>query len=151
VLTAAARRGGEGAVEDALDSWQHEQDDADADDVGSVHLADALGQVDGVHAVFYVELVGRDAAGELVGVVVVGHYEGRVEEVGAGVLFQHDLSRIEAEGSLKVGRPELRRISPRAFSIATGINTSENRSTIQDFCYPKRLSCIVGFAENSLT
>lgn len=44
--------GGEGAVEDALDSWRHEQDDADADDVGGVHLADALGQVDGVHAVF---------------------------------------------------------------------------------------------------
>ena len=36
---------------------------------------------------FDVELVDREAAGELVGVVVVGHYEGRVEEVGAGVLF----------------------------------------------------------------
>ena len=44
--------GGEGAVEDALDSWRHEQDDADADDVGSVHLADALGQIGGAHAVF---------------------------------------------------------------------------------------------------
>ena len=86
---------------------------------------------------FYVELVGRDATGELVGVVVVGHYEGRVEEVGAGVLFQHDLSRIEAEGSLKVGRPELRRISSKAFSIAIGINTSENKSTIQDFLLPQ--------------
>lgn len=44
--------GGEGAVEDALDSWRHERDDADADDVGSAHLADTLSQVDGVHAVF---------------------------------------------------------------------------------------------------
>lgn len=34
---------------------------------------------------------------------------------------------------MKVGRPELRRISSRAFSIAIGINTSENRSTTQDF------------------
>lgn len=41
--------GGESAVEDALDSWRHGQDDADVD---GVHLADALGQVDGVHAVF---------------------------------------------------------------------------------------------------
>jgi hypothetical protein len=37
-------------------------------------------------------LVDREAAGELVGVVIVGHYESRVEEVGADVLFQHDLS-----------------------------------------------------------
>jgi len=86
---------------------------------------------------FDVELVGREAAGELVGVVVVGHYEGRVEEVGASVLFQYDLSRIEAEGSLKVGRPELRRISSKAFSIAIRINTSENRPTIQDFLLPQ--------------
>jgi hypothetical protein len=85
---------------------------------------------------FDVELVGREAAEELVGVVVVGHYEGRVEEVGADVFFQHDLSSIETEGSLKVGRPELR-ISSRAFSIAIGINTSENRSTIQDFLLPQ--------------
>jgi hypothetical protein len=44
--------GGEDAVEDALDSWRHERDDADADDVGGAYLADALGQVDGVHPVF---------------------------------------------------------------------------------------------------
>lgn len=79
---------------------------------------------------FDVELVGREAAGELVGVVVVGHYEGRVEEVGADVLFQHDLSRIGTEGSLKVGRSELRRISSRAFSIAIGINTRDRKSVV---------------------
>lgn len=43
---------GEGAVEDALDSWRHEQDDTHADDVGGVYLADTLSQVDDVHAVF---------------------------------------------------------------------------------------------------
>lgn len=47
---------------------------------------------------FDVELVGLEAAGELVGVVVVGNREGRVEEVGAGVLFQHDLSRNRGRG-----------------------------------------------------
>lgn len=44
--------GGKVAVENPLDPWRHEQDDADADDVGGVHLADALVRADGVHAVF---------------------------------------------------------------------------------------------------
>ena len=96
--------GGEGAVEDALDSWRPSK-------TTLMMLAASIWRTRSVRSMtfmwfFDVELVGREAAGELVGVVVVGHYEGRVEEVGADVLFQHDLSRIEAEGSLRVGRPK---------------------------------------------